>query len=54
VQIETQALKKIQERREKIERDIAAFEAKGGKVQSLDVNQPATQAKPRFKAGFKE
>ena len=54
VQIETQAPKKIQERREKIERDIAAFKAKGGKVQSLDELRPATQTKPRFNAGCKE
>jgi len=43
VQIEKQAPKKIQERREKIERDIAAFKAKGGKVQSLDKLRTAAE-----------
>ena len=52
--IESKPPKLIRERREKLERDIAAFKAHGGKIQSLDDLRPATEAKPRFNAGTKE
>jgi hypothetical protein len=40
-----------QAKREKIERDVAAFLKAGGKVDQLDKNKPATAVKPRFNAG---
>lgn len=52
--IESKPSKQIRDRREQLERDVAAFKAKGGKVKLLDELLPSTEARIRFNAGCKD